>query len=233
MSEAEWDERYRSREALWSDEPNPTLVTEVSSLDPGSAVELGCGEGADAIWLAKRGWHVTGLDISRVALARAASAEQRYRNEIATPVVWQQADLLAWTPGEARFDLVTAHFMQFHENERARFFATLAACVAPGGTLLIVGHDPSDLKTNVRRPPDPAVFYTASDIAAALDAHEWDIVVCEARPRSAIDRNERPATVNDAIVKARRRATAFASSSRVRLATVAALRSRFEFIAPA
>lgn len=166
-------------------------------------------------------------------LARAASAEQRYRNEIATPVVWQQADLLAWTPGGARFDLVTAHFMQFHEKERARFFATLAACAAPGGTLLIVGHDPSDLTTNVRRPPDPAVFYTASDIAAALDAHEWDIVVCEARPRSAIDRNERPATVNDAIVQARRRATAFASSSRVRLATVAALRSRFEFIAPA
>lgn len=220
MSEAEWDERYRSREALWSDEPNPTLVTEVSSLDPGSAVELGCGEGADAMWLAK-------------PLARAASAEQRYRNEIATPVVWQQADLLAWTPGEARFDLVTAHFMQFHEKERARFFATLAACAAPGGTLLIVGHDPSDLTTNVRRPPDPAVFYTASDIAAALDAHEWDIVVCKPRYRSAIDRNERPATVNDAIVQARRRATAFASSSRVRLATVAALRSRFEFIAPA
>jgi SAM-dependent methyltransferase len=208
MSEAAWDERYRSREALWSDEPNSTLVTEVSPLEPGSAVEVGCGEGADAIWLAKRGWRVTGLDFSRVALARAANAEERYRNEIATPIVWQHADLLAWTPGLARFDLVTAHFIQFREEERVRFFSTLAACVSPGGTLLVVGHDPSDLATNVRRPPDPAVLYTVGDIAGALDAHVWDIVVCEARPRSAIDRDERPATVNDAIVRARRRATA-------------------------
>lgn len=206
MSAAAWDERYRSRESLWSDEPNPTLVTEVSPLGPRSAIDVGCGEGADAIWLAKRGWRVTGLDISRVALARAASAEERYRSEIATPIVWQQADLLAWTPGELRFDLVTAHFVHFPQAARVRFFATLAACVASGGTLLIVGHDPSDLATNVRRPPDPAVLPTASDIARALDAGAWDIQCCETRPRPATDRDERPATVNDAIVRATRRA---------------------------
>ncbi len=202
---AAWDERYRSRESLWSDEPNPTLVTEVSPLEPGSAVDVGCGEGADAIWLAKRGWRVTGLDISRVALARAATAEERYRSEIATPIVWQQADLLAWTLGDTRFDLVTAHFVQLRVEERVRFLATLATCVAPLGTLLIVGHDPSDLATNVRRPPDPAALYTAADIARALDAQAWEIQCCEMRPRPAIDRDERPATVNDAIVRARRR----------------------------
>lgn len=202
MSEALWDEKYRSRDALWSDEPNATLVDEISRLESASAVDIGCGEGADAIWLAKRGWRVTGLDISGVALARAAIAEERYRSEIATPIVWQRTDLLAWTPGAMRFDLVIAHFVQFRANDRVRLFATLAACVAPGGTLLVVGHDPSDLATNVRRPPDPEVFYTASDIARALDPLAWQIDVCEARPRPARDRDDRPATVHDAIVRA-------------------------------
>ena len=205
MNEAAWDDRYRSRDMLWSDEPNPTLVTEVSPLEPGSALEVGCGEGADAIWLARRVWRVTGLDISRVALARAASAQERYRREIAAPIVWRHADLLAWTPGETRFDLVTAHFVQFRRDDRVRFFAKLAASVALGGTLLIVGHDPSDLTTNVRRPPDPAVLYSAADIASALESSVWNFDVCEPRPRSAVDRDDRDATVNDAIVRATRR----------------------------
>ena len=204
MSDATfWDERYRSADAIWSGDPNPQLVAEISALVPGTALDVGCGEGADTLWLAARGWHVTGIDISVVALERAHKAA--VTAGVIERVVWQQADITTAPPPELTYDLVSAQFIHLAPALRDAAFRGLAAAVKPGGTLLVVGHHPSDLETTVRRPRMPGVLYTAADIAALLAANEWDIVTGAARPRSATDSESRAVTVHDAVLRARRR----------------------------
>lgn len=140
-----WDERYRSRPTLWSGEPNRHLVGEAADLAPGLALDVGCGEGADAIWLAQRGWRVDGVDVSGVALQRAAEHADRAGAEVAGRISWLHENLTAWDPGRGRYDLVSAQYMHLPSPERDVLFRRLGEAVAPGGTLLIVGHHPSDL----------------------------------------------------------------------------------------
>ncbi|NRQ35490.1 class I SAM-dependent methyltransferase [Nonomuraea sp. NN258] len=199
-----WEERYRSQPAIWSGRPNPQLVAEAEGLTPGSALDAGSGEGADAIWLSGRGWQVTAVDISAVALERAAAQAGTLGADVAGRIRWTRADLTGWTPDEAAYDLVSAQFMHLPPEPRSRLFARLAAAVAPGGVLLIVGHHPSDLETSVRRPPMPELFYTAEEIAAELDPQRWEIEVAAARPRPAKDAEEREVTVHDSVLRARR-----------------------------
>ena len=199
-----WDERYRSRDVLWSGEPNEQLIAEVSGIAPGTALDVGCGEGADAIWLAERGWHVTATDISAVALERGRAQSLVVGEDVARAIDWVQADILAWEPPVA-YDLVSAHFMHFAQPQRDVVFRRLAAAVNPDGTLLIVSHHPSDLQTTARRWPMPEYFYTADDIIASLDAANWDVHVAEARPREVTDPDDRPITVHDVILRAQRR----------------------------
>jgi SAM-dependent methyltransferase len=164
-------------------------------------LDVGCGEGADAVWLAERGWQVTAVDISTVALSRAAAhAVERGVDRI----TWIQADLDAWVPETAGFDLVSVQFMQLPPERREPLFRRLAGWVAPGGTLLIVGHHPLDLETNAHRPPAPEVFFTAEDAATSLDPHEWRILVSAARPRASADRDGQPVTVHDTVLRAER-----------------------------
>ena len=127
---------------MWSGEPNPQLVAEVADLPAGEALDLGCGEGADAIWLAARGWSVTGLDVSAVALERAA-AHARERGQDAT-IEWVQQDLATWVP-DRLFDLVTAQFLHSTQMPWQQALQLAAAAVRTGGTLLIVGHHPDGL----------------------------------------------------------------------------------------
>ena len=204
--EALWDERYRSSGALWSGAPNPQLATEAAGLVPGAALDAGCGEGADAIWLAGRGWQVTAVDISAVALSRAAARAAEAGAGTAQRITWLHEDLTGWAPPASRYDLVSAQFMQLPPGSREVMFGRLAAAVAPGGSLLIVGHHPSDLQTTARRPPAPELFYTADDIAVALEPQAWDIVVSAARERPAADPDGRAITVRDTVLRARRRA---------------------------
>jgi SAM-dependent methyltransferase len=140
-----WDDRYRSADELWSGQPNPQLVAQAASLMPGDALDVGCGEGADAIWLAQRGWTVTGVDISAVALERAAGHSAACGDEIARRIAWRQADLLSWDPGPERYDLVCAQFMYLPARELESLHRRLAAAVRPGGTLLIVLHHPDSM----------------------------------------------------------------------------------------
>jgi len=197
-----WDERYRSAGAIWSGDPNPQLVAEVSELEPGTALDVGCGEGADAVWLAERGWQVTAIDISGVALERARNAA--VDAGIMQRIDWRQGDIATWVP-ERSYDLVSAQFMQLATPLRDAVFRRLAAAVALGGTLLIVGHHPSDLETTVRRPRMPGVLYTAEEIAGLLDPQAWEIRVREARPRGATDANGDAVIVHDAVLSSRRR----------------------------
>ncbi len=205
FSEAAWDERYQSRPSLWSGKPNPNLVSETQGLAAGTALDAGAGEGADAIWLAENGWRVAAIDVSTVALQRAAAHAAERGPEIADRIDWRQADLRSWDPGAERFDLVAAHYLQMPAPMRADVLTRLAAVVAPSGTLLIVGHHPSDLQTTVPRPPMPELFYTGDDIAALLDADGWEIVTNDAPGRAATDPDGNTVTIHDTVFRATRR----------------------------
>jgi len=199
-----WEERYRARPAIWSGRPNPQLVAEAADLAPGRALDVGSGEGADAIWLAERGWQVTGVDISTVALGRAAAHAEAAGAEVAGRIEWVHADLREQPPAEGRYDLVSAQFMHLPGETRREVFARLAAAVAPGGTLLIVGHHPSDLRTSAHRMHFPDMMYTAEEVAAGLDPDVWTVLVAESRPRTVVDPEGHEIRISDAVLVARR-----------------------------
>jgi SAM-dependent methyltransferase len=202
-SQQAWEERYRSKDQNWSGNPNAVLVSEATALPPGTALDAGAGEGADAIWLAERGWQVTGVDISTVALGRAAARA----DELGLAITWQQADL-ANEPAPARYDLVIAFFLHMPKEPRKRMFAHLAAAVAPGGRLLVVGHDPSDLHhAGVARPHLLEAGWTYDEVVDSLGPG-WTIDVAEARPRQWKDPDGRPMQIRDAVTLARRASVA-------------------------
>jgi SAM-dependent methyltransferase len=201
-----WDERYGSAANIWSGNPNPHLVAQVADLRPGTALDVGSGEGADAIWLAGRGWQVTGIDVSTVALERAAERAASRGREVVDRISWQQADILTWDPAPRQFDLISAQFMHLPRSVREVVYRRLVAAVRPGGSLLIVGHHPSDLETTMRRPNLPDLFFTAEQVAAGLDPDDWQVVVAASPERQAFDSEGRPVTIRDAVMHAIRRA---------------------------
>jgi len=195
--EQAWDERYRAKPEIWSGNPNAVLVAEAADLQPGTALDAGAGEGGDAFWLASRGWKVTAADISGVAIERAA----KRAGERGLAISWLQADL-AKTSAPGTYDLVTAHFLHVPKSEQQPLFRHLAAAVAPGGTLLVVGHDLSDMAKMPR--PDLAEYgWTAQEVAAAL-GEGWTIEAAEARPRQAAGPDGDEVTIHDAVLCARR-----------------------------
>jgi SAM-dependent methyltransferase len=199
-----WDERYRSADRLWSGNANPHLVATGTDLPAGTALDVGSGEGADAIWLAARGWRVTAVDVSTVALGRAAERAAEVGTAVADRITWQPADALTWDPAPARFDLVSAQFMHLPRPALEALHRRLAAVVHPGGTLLVVGHHPSDLETTMGRPHLPELMFTAEQIAAVLDPDDWQIDV-SAPQRPAVDPEGRSITIRDAVLRAVRR----------------------------
>ncbi len=174
---AEWDERYASSERVWSGLPNGALVTHAAGLSPGRALDVGCGEGADAVWLAGQGWDVTALDVSQVALERAAV----HAREAGAQVQWVHAGLVqARLPGA--FDLVSAQYpalLRTPDNDAER---ALLAAVAPGGTLLVVHHADIDVEHAKARGFDPTEYVAPPDVAALLDGG-WRVEVDERQPR--------------------------------------------------
>lgn len=193
-----WDERYGGSEKLFSGNPNGVLVTEVADLPPGQALDVGCGEGGDALWLARRGWRVTAVDISRVALDRAAAAGA----DVADRIVWARADLAVTPPPAGSFDLVSVQYFPLpHQADHAAVRRLLAA-VAPGGTLLVAGHDLADLPPGHESDFDPAGFYQPAEIGALLGAG-WTVLVDETRLRTA-PAPEGTRHVRDTVLLARR-----------------------------
>ncbi|RIV37391.1 FAD-dependent oxidoreductase [Micromonospora radicis] len=205
FTEAAWEHRYQSRPAVWSGQANPQLVAEVDGLPPGRALDVGSGEGADAVWLAGRGWRVTGVDISATALRRAAEHARAAGAQVAELIEWTHADLLRWSPAPAAYDLVSAQFLHLPTQPRREVFARLAAAVAPGGRLLIVGHHPWDLRTTARRMHFPEMMFTAEQVAEELPAGRFEVLVAQARPRPGLDPQGREVVIHDAVLVARRR----------------------------
>ncbi|WP_218711499.1 bifunctional 2-polyprenyl-6-hydroxyphenol methylase/3-demethylubiquinol 3-O-methyltransferase UbiG [Arthrobacter sp. BF1] len=204
-----WDERYSGSTTVWSGQANPQLLTEMSGPDAApdsrvarTALDVGCGEGADAVWLARHGWDVTAVDISRVALKRANGHAAGL--ELAGSISWEHHNLLTWRPPAFCFDLVSAQFMHLPKDDREPLYSRLAAAVAPGGTLLIVGHSASDIQAGARRPAVPDLYFTASEIADSLDSKHWQVLVAESRPRMAQNPEGKPITIHDEVLRATR-----------------------------
>jgi SAM-dependent methyltransferase len=201
-----WNERYASAPAIWSGRPNPQLVAEAGAFPPGRALDVGCGEGADAIWLAEQGWTVTAVDISTVALARAEEHARNAGDDVAARITFHEADLTSWAPPPSSFDLISSQFLHVPSDRRTALNAALAAGVAPGGVLLVVGHHPLDLETALGRPRRADLLFTADEAVAALDPADWEVLAAQARPRPVTAPDGTDVTAHDAVLLARRRA---------------------------
>jgi thioredoxin reductase/SAM-dependent methyltransferase len=207
-NQADWDHRYQG-DQMWSGNPNGTLVDETSGLAPGRALDVGAGEGGDALWLAEQGWRVTASDVSERALARVAAEAGRR----GAPVECHHADANALDAFEAgAFDLVSASYASIPRTPDDRAVHNLVNAVAPGGTLLVVGHDLEPLRAPVdtlahSRPVDPDAYVRVDDFAAVLTGSPaWDIEVHQRRPRppGAASASHH---VDDIVLRARRRAS--------------------------
>jgi SAM-dependent methyltransferase len=190
-----WDAKYAGPDYLWSEKPNRFLVAELDGAAPGRALDLACGEGRNAVWLAQQGWRVTGVDFSGVALAKAAALAESCGVE----VEWVAADLLDYRP-PAEFDLVIVFYLQVPADERSLMLGRAAEALAPGGTLLVVGHDLLNLTEGHGGPQVPEVLYTPDDVVGDVpglvveraervrrpvgEAEAIDVLVRATRPRA-------------------------------------------------
>jgi SAM-dependent methyltransferase len=202
MDRHTWDRRYAEAQYIWTATPNRFLVEETAELGPGRALDLACGEGRNAVWLAERGWQVTGVDFSEVALDKA----RRLAEDRGVSGEWIASDLLGYTPASQAFDLVLVFYLQIPEQERRVVLRRAADAVAPGGTLLIVAHDSANLTDGYGGPQDPRVLHSAPDIVADLSGSALDVERAEQVHRPvAVGGEERIAL--DALVRASRPAS--------------------------
>jgi SAM-dependent methyltransferase len=197
MDRNEWDRRYVESGLLWSADPNRFLVSEVRGLQPGRALDLACGEGRNAMWLARGGWTVTGVDFSEVAIDKA----RRRADAEGLDADWIVADLLDYEPAVGAFDLVLLFYLQVPPDERRRIVRSAAATTAPGGTFLLVGHDRRNVEQGYGGPTDPTVLYTPEEIVA--DLPEFEVEKAELVERS-VETEEGGRVALDALVRARR-----------------------------
>jgi SAM-dependent methyltransferase len=197
--QAEWDLRYADREQLWSGRPNGALVAEVAGLTPGRALDVGCGEGADAMWLASGGWDVTALEVSGVALRRAAG----HARDAGVVVHWVHAGLVEAALPPASFDLVSAQYPALQRSPGAEAERALLAAVAPGGVLLLVHHAGMDTHAPDESGFDPADYVWPSMVAALL-TDDWVVDVNEQRPRVTPEGGAGAHHAEDVVLRARR-----------------------------
>jgi len=197
MDRHQWDERYSGDELVWSGEPNRFLLAEVELLPAGRALDLASGEGRNAVWLAERGWEVTGVDFSNVGLDKA----RRLAEARGVSAQWELADATEYAPSGAAFDLVIVMYLHLPAAQRRAAFANAAAAVAVGGTLLVVGHDITNPNKGWGGPSDPAVLYGPEDVAADLDGLE---IVKAERVRRPVQTEHGEKVAIDVLVRATR-----------------------------
>jgi SAM-dependent methyltransferase len=186
-----WDERYAASELVWGAGPNRWVAQELADAPPGRALDLACGEGRNAIWLAGRGWQVTGVDFSAAGLDKARALAARANPP--HPIRWVCADVLDYRPDQP-VDLVLMSYLQVVAAQRRTVARGAAAALAPGGILLVVAHDSANITEGTGGPQDPDVLYTGAEVADDLAGTGLDIDRAEAverpvegAPRPAID----------------------------------------------
>jgi SAM-dependent methyltransferase len=193
----DWNARYAQKELLWTAQPNRLFAAEVEAIEPGRALDVACGEGRNAVWLAERGWQVTGIDFSDVALGKAAELARARGVE----VEWVAADVLVHEPPPGSFDLVAVLYLQLPHDDLARALRRAARAVAPGGALIVLAHDTRNLSDGYGGPRDASVLYTPADVVASLD----DLVVERAETvERTVTLDDGDAVALDAFVRAAR-----------------------------
>jgi SAM-dependent methyltransferase len=201
---AYWEDFYRTKTKTEAPQPNELLVREALNLVPGNALDLGCAEGGNAIWLASRGWHVTAVDVSEIALERTTrNADIASVRELVTH---ERHDLSLTFP-DGEFDLVSAQYLQSPfaaPGERVRVLRLAASHVAVGGSLLVVSHAAWPSWTT--EPPFPFEFETTDDLIRDLNLRSTDWTVLTAEPviRPVVDPSGQPGSREDHVVHARR-----------------------------
>lgn len=193
----DWNARYAGKELLWTAQPNRLFASEVAGLAPGRALDVACGEGRNAVWLAEQGWRVVAADFSDVALAKAAELAAARGVE----VDWVLADVLDYEPAQRAFDLVAVLYLHLPQPELGRAIRSAAAAVAPGGTLLVLGHDTTNLTDGHGGPKDASVLFTPEDVVA--DLGDLDVERAE-KVRRVVELEDGAAVAIDAFVRAAR-----------------------------
>ncbi|HSL16795.1 MAG TPA: class I SAM-dependent methyltransferase [Methylomirabilota bacterium] len=196
MDREDWNRRYREKGLVWSAEPNRFLVEEVADLAPGRALDLGAGEGRNAIWLAERGWRVTAVDFSEVALEKA----RRIAAEREVGIETVRADLTGYRPEPAAFDLVLLLYLHLPPPEMAGVVDGAARAVASGGTFLLIGHDRTNLERGHGGPRSPEVLYDAQEIAGLLTGFEIERAGTRRRP---VETEQGTVSAIDCLLRAR------------------------------
>lgn len=166
MDPEEWNQRYRQMASVWGDEPNQFVAAALGDLPAARALDLGCGEGRNALWLAERGWRVTAVDFSRVALDKGRDAAMAR----GLAVDWVEADLTAYRPESAAFAAVVTAYLHLPAGALEEVLRRAAGAVAPGGVLVVVGHDAINLAEGTGGPQDPEILYTPDWVASAVGA---------------------------------------------------------------
>lgn len=199
MDAQEWDTRYTNTPWVWSADPNLWVVQELEGLRPGRALDLGAGEGRNAVWLARRGWQVDAVDFSRVALRRAD--ELAAANDVR--VVTREADLTKYEPEAGAYDLVLVVYVHLPRADMDRLLRRAARAARPGGTLLLVGHDVSNIEHGTGGPQDPEILTATGHVTAVWD----DLADCEVAEvrRRPVAREDEVVSALDTVVRAVRR----------------------------
>jgi SAM-dependent methyltransferase len=192
MDAGAWDERYAATELVWSAGPNQFVESELADLPPGRALDLACGEGRNARWLAERGWQVTAMDFSKVAVEKGRGLH----------------DAVDWRVGDARtadlpphLDLVVIAYLQVVAEDRVLVMQRAFGSLRPGGTLLVVAHDSTNLTEGTGGPQAPEVLYTAEDVLADLAHARFEVVRAERVARIVSSPDEEDRTAWDSLVR--------------------------------
>jgi 2-polyprenyl-3-methyl-5-hydroxy-6-metoxy-1,4-benzoquinol methylase len=196
MDSTKWDDRYSTSELIWTGRANQFVEANLGELEPGTAIDLGAGEGRNAVWLAGRGWTVTAVDFSQVGLDKAT----RLAEEQGVAVTTVRADATSWQP-DGPVDLVVLSYLQLPSAQQRTVLQHAATWLNPGGTLFVIAHDRSNVEHGYGGPPSPEVCYTIADSIAALDALE--VTTAEVVERH-VETPEGTKTALDTLVIARR-----------------------------
>ena len=198
MDARHWDQRYADTQLVWSVTPNQFVAAELADLPPGRAVDLAAGEGRNAIWLASRGWDVTAVDFSQVALDKGRRLAES--QELTGSVSWVCADATTWA-GDGEYDLAVLAYLQLAEGERRAAARAAFEALRPGGTFLLVAHDSSNLAEGTGGPQDPAVLMTADDVLDDLGGLPLDVERAERVVRQVPQPDGSTAPAYDALVR--------------------------------
>jgi SAM-dependent methyltransferase len=193
-----WDVRYRESGLVWSPGPNQFVEAELAELPPGRALDLGAGEGRNALWLAEQGWQVTAVDFAQAGLDKGRSRAGDL------PVEWVCANATTW-PGDGSYDLSVLAYLQLSGEGRRAAVRGAFASLRVGGTLLLVAHDATNLTEGVGGPQDPDVLMTAEEVLGDLDGERFEVERAERVTRAVTQPDGSTRTAYDALVRVVRR----------------------------